>query len=64
MGNSIITRVLGVGKVFVKFTWENTLALIDVYHVRAFKKNLASVSSLLNKDGYKLVFEPKQNCNF
>ena len=40
----------------LEFIYEKILVLIDVYHVPAVRKNLVS-SSLLNKSGFKLVFE-------
>ena len=56
IGNSFIAIVEGKGNVQLEFIFEKILALTDVYHVPAVRKNLVS-SSLLNKSGLKLVFE-------
>ena len=56
MGNSSTAAVKGKGKVDLEFTSGKTLTLIDVYHVPEVRKNLVS-GSLLNKHGFKLVFE-------
>lgn len=56
MGNSATAGVLGKGKVFLKLTSGNTLALNDVFYVPFLRRNLIS-GSLLNRAGLKLVFE-------
>ena len=56
MGNSSTAAVKGKGKVDLEFTSGKTLTLTDVYHVPEVRKNLVS-GSLLNKHGFKLVFE-------
>ena len=56
MGNSIIAHVLGIGNVGLKFTSGSILTLTNVFYVPEVRKNLVS-SGLLNKFGFKLVFE-------
>ena len=56
MGNSSTAQVKGIGTVQLEFTSGKTLTLNDVYHVPEIRKNLVS-GSLLNKNGFKLVFE-------
>ncbi|KAH9726106.1 hypothetical protein KPL70_008133 [Citrus sinensis] len=56
MGNSSTAIVKGKGNVQLEFTSGKTLTLTDVYHVPEVRKNLVS-GSLLNKFGFKLVFE-------
>jgi len=56
MGNSSSSAVAGKGSVKLAFTSGKTLTLQDVYHVPDIRKNLVS-ASLLNKHGFKLVFE-------
>lgn len=56
MGNGASVAVKGKGKVLMEFTSGHELELTDVYHVPEIKKNLVS-GSLLNKFGFKLVFE-------
>ena len=56
MKNSSTAAVKGKGKVDLEFTSGKTLTLTDVYHVPEVRKNLVS-GSLLNKHGFKLVFE-------
>ena len=56
MGNSSTTKVMGIGKVELKFTSGKALTLTNVYYVPEIRKNLVS-GSLLNKYGFKLVFE-------
>ncbi|GKF72790.1 zinc finger, CCHC-type containing protein, partial [Tanacetum coccineum] len=56
MGNHSTAEVKGKGKIDLVFTSSNTLTLKDVLHVPDVHKNLVS-RSLLNKFGFKLVFE-------
>ncbi|KAI3702682.1 hypothetical protein L6452_28431 [Arctium lappa] len=56
MGNHSTAQVKGKGKVTLEFTSGNTLTLNDVLHVPDVRKNLVS-GSILNKHGFKLVFE-------
>ena len=56
MGNSITSRVVGIGKVVLKITSRKELVLIYVLHVPDICKNLIS-SSMLSENGFKLVFE-------
>ena len=56
MGNSSISKVVGKGKVILKMTSGKKLTLNDLLHVPDIRKNLGSCS-LLNKNGFKLVFE-------
>ena len=56
MGNSSTAIVKGKGNVQLEFTSGKILTLTDVYHVPEVRKNLVS-GSLLNKFGFKLVFE-------
>ena len=55
MKNSTTTHVLGIGDVELKFSSGSILMPTNVFYVPKVKKNL--VSSLLNKFGFKLVFE-------
>nr|GEX39554.1 potassium channel AKT2/3-like [Tanacetum cinerariifolium] len=56
MGNQSTTQVEGKGKINLVFTSGNTLTLKNVLHVLEVYKKLVS-GSLLNKFGFKLVFE-------
>nr|GEW85284.1 hypothetical protein [Tanacetum cinerariifolium] len=56
LGNHSIAQVKGKGKIDLVFTSGNTLTLKNVLHVLDVCKNLVS-RSLLNKFGFKLVFE-------
>nr|GEX10379.1 protein kinase-like domain, phloem protein 2-like protein [Tanacetum cinerariifolium] len=56
MGNHSTTQMKGKGKINLVFTFGNTLTLNNVLHVPDVRKNLVS-GSLLNKFGFKLVFE-------
>ena len=56
LGDSHTAQVLGKGKVMLKLTSENTLALSDVLHVPNIRANLISVT-LLGKVGIKVSFE-------
>nr|GEU60367.1 hypothetical protein [Tanacetum cinerariifolium] len=56
MGNHSTAQVKGKGKIDLVFTSGNTLTLKIVLHIRDVRKNLVS-RSLLNKFGFKLVFE-------
>ncbi|GKD89615.1 zinc finger, CCHC-type containing protein [Tanacetum coccineum] len=56
MGNHSTAQVKGKGKIDLVFTFGNTLTLNDILHVLNVHKNLVS-GSLLNKFGFKLVFE-------
>lgn len=48
--------MLGKGKIFIKLTSGETLALNNVLYVPSLRRNLIS-SSLLNKVGLKIVLE-------
>ncbi|KAK0602226.1 hypothetical protein LWI29_031517 [Acer saccharum] len=56
MGNSSTATIEGKGNVRIEFTSGKILTLTDVCHVPEVRKNLVS-GSLLNKHGFKLVFE-------
>ena len=56
MGNGATASIHGVGTVDLKFTSGRIVQLKNVQHVPAIKKNLVS-SSLLCREGFKLVFE-------
>ena len=56
MGNSTIVLVKGIGNVELKFTSWKIVTLTNVFYVPEVRKNLVS-GSLLNKFGFKLVFE-------
>nr|GEX55448.1 hypothetical protein [Tanacetum cinerariifolium] len=56
MGNHSTAQVKGKGKIDLVFTSGNTLTLKNVLHVPDVRKNLV-FGSLLNKFGFKLVFE-------
>ncbi|XP_052205206.1 uncharacterized protein LOC127810028 [Diospyros lotus] len=56
MGNAAASTVEGKGKVLLKWTSGKILTLTDVWHVPEIRKNLMS-GTLLNKNGFKLVFE-------
>ena len=56
LSDSRTTSVLGKGKVLLKLTSGNTLALSDVLHVSLIKVNLISIA-LLEKVGVKVSFE-------
>nr|XP_016451816.1 PREDICTED: uncharacterized protein LOC107776433 [Nicotiana tabacum] len=44
LGDSSTTKVLGKGKVLLKLTSRNTLALVDVLHVHTMRANLIYIS--------------------
>ena len=56
LGDSHNAQVLGKGKVMLKLTSRNTLALNEVLHVPNIRANLVSIA-LLEKVGVKLSFE-------
>ncbi|XP_077234740.1 uncharacterized protein LOC143876948 [Tasmannia lanceolata] len=56
MGNSSTAKVMGKGKVDLKLTSGKIVTLHQVLYVPEVRKNLIS-GYLLNKHGYKLVFE-------
>lgn len=56
MGNTLSSRFKGKGKIVLKMTPRKTFTLMDVFHVPNIQKNHVS-GSLLNKKGFKLVFE-------
>ena len=55
MGNSLTSKVEGVGKIALKMTSGKIVTLINVLNVPDVRKNLVS-GSLLRKNGFKLVF--------
>ena len=59
IGNSSTAKVLGKGRVDLKLTSTKILALHNMQHIPDVNKNLIS-DFLLNKHGYKLVFESKR----
>ena len=59
LGDSHTIEVVGIGKVFLKFTSGREVTLKDVFHVPDIIKNLVS-SFLLNKAGFKQVFKVDQ----
>nr|GEV32689.1 hypothetical protein [Tanacetum cinerariifolium] len=56
MGNDGIARVIGKGKVFIKFTSGKTLALNNVLYVPSLRRNMVS-GSLLVRAGLKVTLE-------
>jgi hypothetical protein len=56
MGNRMRAAVRGIGTVDLNLTLRKTLQLKNVHHIPSIKKILIS-SSLLSRDGVKLVFE-------
>ena len=56
MGNESTTQVLGKGDVSLRFTSGKELILYNVLYAPTIRKNVVS-SGVLNKLGYKLVFE-------
>ena len=56
MGYSSIATIKGKGTVDLEFTSRKIVSLTNVCHVPKVRKNLVS-GSLLNKHGFKLVFE-------
>ena len=56
MGNDAKERVLGTGRIDLKFTSVKTLTLHNVHHVPDIRRNLVS-GALLVQHGYKLIFE-------
>ncbi|GKU99886.1 hypothetical protein SLEP1_g12666 [Rubroshorea leprosula] len=59
VGNSAAVQVKGKGTVDLEFTSGKVLTLTDVHYVPDIRKNLVS-ASLLNKFGFKLVFEAEK----
>ena len=59
LGDSHTIEVVGIGEVLLKFTFGREVTLKDVFHVSDIRKNLVS-SFLLNKAGFKQVFEADQ----
>ena len=59
LGDSHTIEVVGIGEVLLKFTFGREVTLKDVFHVPDIRKNLVS-SFLLNKAGFKQVFEADQ----
>jgi hypothetical protein len=55
MKNSSTSKVLGVGKVILKITFEKLFTLNNVLHVNDIRKNLVC-GSLLSKNGFKMDF--------
>jgi len=55
IGNSLTSKILGVGKVILKMTYRKLLTLNNVFHVTEIMKNLVS-DSLLSKNNFKIVF--------
>lgn len=56
MDNSTSSKIKGIRNVILKFTSGRELTLNNVVHVPEIRKNLIS-SSILNKKGFKIVFE-------
>jgi len=56
MVNSSTFKVLDVGKVTLKMTFEKLLTLNNVLHVADIRKNLV-FGSLLGKNSFKMVFK-------
>jgi len=56
MGN-LSTSKVGFGKVTVKMTSEKLRILNNVFHVANIRKKKLVADLLLNKDGFKMVFE-------
>ena len=59
LGDSHTIEVVGIGEVLLKFTSRREVTYKDVFHVLDNIKNLVSCF-LLNKDGFKQVFEADQ----
>ena len=56
MGNSATSEIKGQGKVVLKMMFEKEMTLTNVLYVPKIRKNLVS-DSLLNNQGFRLVFE-------
>ncbi|CAL8104153.1 unnamed protein product [Prunus armeniaca] len=56
MGNSSTSKIHGQWKIVLKMTSGKEVTLNNILHVPEIQKNLVS-GSLLNKNGFKLVFE-------
>ncbi|KAM7520054.1 hypothetical protein LguiB_019016 [Lonicera macranthoides] len=56
MENHAAAKVLGKGSVKLKFTSDQKLTLLNVFHVPGIRKNLVS-ANLLCKKGFKIAFE-------
>ena len=56
MGNSLTSKIEGIGKVVLKMITGKFLTLKDVLHVPEIQKNLV-FGSFLSKNGFILVFE-------
>ena len=61
LGDSHTIEVMGIGEVLLKFTFGREVTLKDDFHVLDIRKNLVS-SFLLNKAGFKQVFEADHVC--
>ena len=55
MGNCVVAKVEGTGKVLLKITSGKVVTLNMVSYVPELRKNLVSVS-VLTKNGFKCVF--------
>jgi hypothetical protein len=55
MKNSSTSKVLDVGNVILKITFEKLFTLNNVLHVNDIRKNLV-YGSLLSKNGFKMDF--------
>jgi hypothetical protein len=55
MKNSSTSKVLDVGNVILKITFEKLFTLNNVLHVNDIRKNLVC-GLLLSKNGFKMVF--------
>ena len=56
MGNSATSEIESQGKVIMKMTSEKELTMNDMFYVPEIQNNLVS-GSLLNKHGFRMVFE-------
>lgn len=56
MQNSATAIIVEIDDVELKFTFEKIVILFNIFYVKEFRKKLVS-GSLLNKFGFKLVFE-------
>ena len=56
MGNSVVSKVEGKGKVILKWTSRKELTLNDVLYIPDIRKNLIS-RSILSKKGFRIIFE-------
>jgi len=54
MKNSLISKVLGIGKIILKMTYKKLVTLNNILHVTNIRKDLVFVS-LLSKNNFKMI---------